>query len=172
MRGMWHSNTRGTTSRSGPGCMVLNWSRLFHYYLPDRFAHAAHSIYFQVLGDDGFVGLGIYLVILVAAFLKCFEHHRGGAQTARAEMGSRSCDCHSIQSLCILRIRRPPEHGLLRSIRPRCRDAVAARGSGFAGRKAKAARLGADIGLETAKSTAHRPGSKSGQHSVRGRWFS
>lgn len=31
---------------------------------------AAHSVYFQVLGDQGFVGLGIYLVCLVGAFRK------------------------------------------------------------------------------------------------------
>lgn len=31
-------------------------------------AHAAHSIYFQVLGDLGFVGLGLYLLLLAAAW--------------------------------------------------------------------------------------------------------
>jgi probable O-glycosylation ligase (exosortase A-associated) len=36
---------------------------------PDtRHPHAAHSIYFQVLGDMGFVGLGIYLALLVTAW--------------------------------------------------------------------------------------------------------
>lgn len=29
---------------------------------------AAHSIYFEVLGDHGFIGLGLYLIILAAAF--------------------------------------------------------------------------------------------------------
>jgi hypothetical protein len=29
---------------------------------------AAHSIYFQVLGDHGFIGLGLYLAILVIAW--------------------------------------------------------------------------------------------------------
>lgn len=39
--------------------------------LPDPVAaHAAHSVYFQVLGDHGFGGLLIYLAILVATFLK------------------------------------------------------------------------------------------------------
>lgn len=33
-------------------------------------ARAAHSIYFQVLGDHGFVGLMLYLSILMASFLK------------------------------------------------------------------------------------------------------
>ncbi|MGJ7915218.1 putative O-glycosylation ligase, exosortase A system-associated [Massilia sp. LXY-6] len=32
--------------------------------------HAAHSVYFQVMGDHGFVGLGIYLSFLAAAFQK------------------------------------------------------------------------------------------------------
>jgi probable O-glycosylation ligase (exosortase A-associated) len=33
-------------------------------------ARAAHSVYFQVLGDHGFAGLGIYLSTMAAAFLK------------------------------------------------------------------------------------------------------
>lgn len=32
--------------------------------------HAAHSIYFQVLGEHGFIGLALYLGVLVMAFLK------------------------------------------------------------------------------------------------------
>ena len=39
--------------------------------LPDpHWARAAHSIYFQVLGDHGFAGLFIYLIILFLAFQK------------------------------------------------------------------------------------------------------
>lgn len=39
--------------------------------LPDtRGSHAAHSVYFQVLGDHGFVGLALYLCILVGSFAK------------------------------------------------------------------------------------------------------
>lgn len=33
-------------------------------------ARAAHSVYFQVLGEQGFVGLGLYLGCLASAFLK------------------------------------------------------------------------------------------------------
>lgn len=33
-------------------------------------ARAAHSVYFQVLGDHGFVGMGLYMAILLLAFLK------------------------------------------------------------------------------------------------------
>lgn len=42
---------------------------IFHHYLPGVEAHAAHSIYFQVLGEHGFVGLAIYLALIAAAFL-------------------------------------------------------------------------------------------------------
>jgi putative inorganic carbon (HCO3(-)) transporter len=44
---------------------------IFHQYFPNQRALAAHSIYFEVLGDQGFIGLGIYLIILAAAFLRC-----------------------------------------------------------------------------------------------------
>ena len=39
--------------------------------LPDTtYPHAAHSVYFQVMGEHGFAGLAIYLSFLVSAFLK------------------------------------------------------------------------------------------------------
>lgn len=44
---------------------------VFHMYFPQVLPHAAHSIYFEVLGDNGFVGLAIYLLILGGAFVKC-----------------------------------------------------------------------------------------------------
>jgi len=44
---------------------------VFNRYFPGERTHAAHSIYFEVLGDNGFMGLGIYLAILVVAFLNC-----------------------------------------------------------------------------------------------------
>jgi probable O-glycosylation ligase (exosortase A-associated) len=37
---------------------------VWNEYLPDRTARASHSIYFMVLGEHGFIGLGIYLAIL------------------------------------------------------------------------------------------------------------
>jgi probable O-glycosylation ligase (exosortase A-associated) len=38
---------------------------------PDDKPHAAHSIYFQLLADVGFVGLGIFLLILFRAWRSC-----------------------------------------------------------------------------------------------------
>jgi putative inorganic carbon (HCO3(-)) transporter len=43
---------------------------VFHTYYPGQLARAAHSIYFQVLGEQGFIGLAIYLSILAVAFLR------------------------------------------------------------------------------------------------------
>jgi probable O-glycosylation ligase (exosortase A-associated) len=40
---------------------------IFHHYLPDAVLHVAHSIYFEVLGDQGFMGLALYLPILLLA---------------------------------------------------------------------------------------------------------
>ena len=40
--------------------------------LPSGGAYAAHSIYFQVLGEHGFVGLAIYLAILLLALYNTF----------------------------------------------------------------------------------------------------
>jgi len=40
---------------------------VFNHYLPNNAAHAAHSIYFQMLGDHGFLGLALYVSILVLA---------------------------------------------------------------------------------------------------------
>ena len=38
---------------------------------PDEFPHAAHSIYFEVLGDLGFVGLVLFLLVLMVALYNC-----------------------------------------------------------------------------------------------------
>lgn len=46
----------------------------------DKVAHAAHSVLFQVLGEHGFVGLGIFLAIIVRGFLGA----RAVARRARA----------------------------------------------------------------------------------------
>lgn len=55
----------------GAGFYAPQLPVIFKQYFPDQIPLAAHSIYFQVLGEQGFVGLSIYLVILVAAFLRC-----------------------------------------------------------------------------------------------------
>jgi probable O-glycosylation ligase (exosortase A-associated) len=43
--------------------------RMFFVYAPEpNNHHAAHSIYFQVLGEHGFIGLAIFLVLMVCAW--------------------------------------------------------------------------------------------------------
>jgi O-antigen ligase len=37
-------------------------------YLPEAKPRASHSIYFMVLGEHGFVGLGLYLLMIFAAW--------------------------------------------------------------------------------------------------------
>jgi probable O-glycosylation ligase (exosortase A-associated) len=41
------------------------------YYPNDTVLHAAHSIYFEILGDNGFIGLILYIFLLAAAFISC-----------------------------------------------------------------------------------------------------
>lgn len=41
---------------------------IFHYYEPGHDTHAAHSIYFEVLGDSGFPALVLYLLLLANCF--------------------------------------------------------------------------------------------------------
>lgn len=55
----------------GAGFYAPQLSAIFNRYLPGQTPHAAHSIYFQVLGEQGFIGLSIYLIMLIAAFLRC-----------------------------------------------------------------------------------------------------
>jgi probable O-glycosylation ligase (exosortase A-associated) len=60
----------------GDGMAGAEMPQVFHHYFPDEQTHAAHSIYFEVLGDNGFVGLGLYLAILVVAFRNCSKIKR------------------------------------------------------------------------------------------------
>ncbi len=49
----------------GAGFYAPQLRQIFNAYFPDETNHAAHSIYFQVLGEHGFVGLGLYLLLLL-----------------------------------------------------------------------------------------------------------
>lgn len=48
----------------GAGLYGPQIKAVFGTYFPDEAVHAAHSIYFQMLGEHGYVGLAIYLVLL------------------------------------------------------------------------------------------------------------
>lgn len=53
----------------GLGFNTAQLESVFHSYLPDHGAHAAHSIYFQMLGDHGWGGLAIYVAMLILAVI-------------------------------------------------------------------------------------------------------
>ena len=54
----------------GAGFYGPQLAPLFHSYFPAEDPHAAHSIYFQVLGEQGYVGLALYLMIIAGAFCR------------------------------------------------------------------------------------------------------
>ena len=57
----------------GAGFYGPQLKAIFHQYFPGEEPHAAHSIYFQVLGEHGFIGLGIYLAIILTAIKYCWS---------------------------------------------------------------------------------------------------
>ncbi|MDR3542773.1 MAG: putative O-glycosylation ligase, exosortase A system-associated [Desulfocapsaceae bacterium] len=63
----WHNAWNIAVDRpfTGGGLAITQSQRIFERYAPDpNNFHAAHSIYFQMLGENGFVGLMIFLVLL------------------------------------------------------------------------------------------------------------
>ena len=52
----------------GAGFSGPELPQVYSKYEPNNDTHAAHSIFFQVLGDNGFAGLAIYLLILLVIF--------------------------------------------------------------------------------------------------------
>ena len=74
----WHVATAYATDHFpfGAGMSVIETGPIFERYAPGKPAHAAHSIYFEVLGDNGFIGLGIYLVLLATCFVNSMTIRR------------------------------------------------------------------------------------------------
>jgi probable O-glycosylation ligase (exosortase A-associated) len=57
----------------GAGFYGPQLNGIFNYYFPAEGSHAAHSIYFQVLGEHGFIGLALYLALIVVSFGLCWK---------------------------------------------------------------------------------------------------
>jgi probable O-glycosylation ligase (exosortase A-associated) len=56
---------------TGGGFEMFRWS-VFKQYAPEPGrVHDAHSIYFEILGEHGFVGLALFLTLLGFTWLKC-----------------------------------------------------------------------------------------------------
>ncbi|GAA0540654.1 putative O-glycosylation ligase (exosortase A-associated) [Rhizomicrobium palustre] len=71
----------------GAGFYGPQLAPVFHRYFPDELNHAAHSIYFQVLGEHGYIGLILYLLILAGAFLKTTAIIRTGRRLPEYRWG-------------------------------------------------------------------------------------
>jgi len=78
-----------TSNFFGAG-FTLETDDIFQRYAPNpAFIAVAHSIYFQVLGQHGFVGLGLYLFFWIAVLWNCrwlARNARDGADLALARM--------------------------------------------------------------------------------------
>src|SRR5215469_10804963 len=53
----------------GAGFYGPQLGQIYHHYFPHEGVHAAHSIYFQVLGEHGFIGLALYILLIISAFV-------------------------------------------------------------------------------------------------------
>ena len=69
----------------GAGFYGPQLGEVFRIYYPQETLRAAHSIYFQVLGEQGFMGLALYLTILLLSFLRAGQLKRLAME--RAETG-------------------------------------------------------------------------------------
>jgi putative inorganic carbon (HCO3(-)) transporter len=69
----WKMATNLALDRPLVGGGISIWTgSVFARYAPNpNDVHAAHSIYFQVLGEHGFVGLGLYLLLAFLTFRRC-----------------------------------------------------------------------------------------------------
>ena len=47
----------------------------------------AHSVYFQLMGDFGFVGLILYIILLIVAWQKCEVCHQSWKEISTAGLG-------------------------------------------------------------------------------------
>jgi probable O-glycosylation ligase (exosortase A-associated) len=65
----WHFAANVAESNIMGGGFHVFSPRMFVVYAPEPYNHhAAHSIYFQVLGEHGFIGLAIFLIMMVCAW--------------------------------------------------------------------------------------------------------
>jgi len=57
----------------GAGFYGPQLNGIFNYYFPSEGSHAAHSIYFQVLGEHGWIGLALYVALIFFSFGTCWR---------------------------------------------------------------------------------------------------
>ena len=68
----WHMATNLASHRLTGGGFEAFTPQMFQKYAPEpQNVHAAHSIFFQILGDSGFIGLGLYLLLGFLTIRNC-----------------------------------------------------------------------------------------------------
>lgn len=83
----WIVAWRVATDNFFGGGFNLETPAIFLRYAPDgAFVAVAHSIYFQVLGHHGFVGLFLYLAIWVSTFRTCWWIHSNSNSPADRQL--------------------------------------------------------------------------------------
>jgi putative inorganic carbon (HCO3(-)) transporter len=87
----WKMATNLAVERPLVGGGFAIWTgTVFQRYAPNPDdVHAAHSIYFQVLGEHGFVGLGLYLLLATLVFRRCSWINRVTAKRDDLKWASR-----------------------------------------------------------------------------------
>jgi probable O-glycosylation ligase (exosortase A-associated) len=70
---IWRAAAKIALARplTGGGFMAPHNQEIVSRYDPGTEARAVHSIWFEVLGETGFVGFGLWFAILVLAFVNC-----------------------------------------------------------------------------------------------------
>lgn len=67
----WTSFNVAKDRVTGGGYEMLRF-QVFKKYAPiPNMVHDAHSIYFEILGEHGFIGLGLFLLLLALTWMKC-----------------------------------------------------------------------------------------------------
>lgn len=65
----WHFAVNVATHNFLGGGFNVFTPRQFYIYAPDPLAfHVAHSIFFQVLGDHGFIGLSMFIILMICVW--------------------------------------------------------------------------------------------------------
>lgn len=82
----WRMAFNLANDRPTGGGFILDTSQVFHRYAPEpENIRAAHSIYFQALGEHGWIGLALFLAVGFYTFLAAAQVRREAKQLAQAQ---------------------------------------------------------------------------------------
>ena len=96
----WHVAWEVAKNHFFGGGMSYQHQRFFTLYgLYNTDVIAAHSIYFQILGNHGFVGLAIYLALWIATYLTAGRLRK---EAARIPQASWAADLGAMAQVCLI----------------------------------------------------------------------